>query len=63
MESGAEWNLITVWMARNIGVVREIERNDERQNTKLLEEYSIRGLPLRPIRPIGPLTPAPRPGL
>ena len=63
MESGTEWNLVTVWMAKNVGVVRETERNDERQNHKLLEEYSVRGLPLRPIRPIGPLVPAPRPDL
>ena len=63
MEAAPELNLVTVWMAKNVGVVRETERNDERQNHKLLEEYSVRGLPLRPIRPIGPLVPAPRPGL
>ncbi|MFW5868127.1 MAG: hypothetical protein ACOCX2_09940 [Armatimonadota bacterium] len=58
-EIGADGNDLTVWMAEDVGVVREIEKNDERTNTKLLEEYSIRGmLPLRPIGPIRPpLTP------
>lgn len=56
-EAGPEVNDITVWMAKNIGVVREIEKNPERTNTKMLEEYSIRGLPLRPIRPFAPLRP------
>ncbi len=57
-ELGPDGNDITVWMAEDVGVVREIEKNEERTNTKLLEEYSIRGVPpLRPIRPIRPLRP------
>jgi hypothetical protein len=56
-EAGQEKNDVTVWAARNVGIVREIEKNPERTNVKLLEEYTIRGLPMRPIRPIGPLTP------
>ncbi|MFP4250952.1 MAG: hypothetical protein ACLFU7_14925 [Armatimonadota bacterium] len=57
-ELGPDGNDLTVWMAEDVGVVREIEKNRERTNTKLLEEYSVRGvLPLRPIRPVRPLTP------
>ena len=59
-EAGPETNDITVWMAEGIGIVREIEKNEERRNEKLLEEYSLRGVPirpLRPMRPIGPMTP------
>ncbi|GEM_PF-5288896 len=59
-EGGGETNRIMVWMARSIGIVREMEQTPDSRNEKLLEEYSIRGLPLRPIRPIGPLVPAPR---
>lgn len=55
--AGGETDQITAWMAQNVGIVREIEKNPERTNTKLLEEYSVRGLPLRPIRPIVPLRP------
>lgn len=58
-EGGGEMNRIIVWMARNIGIVREMEQTPDSRNEKLLEEYSIRGL-IRPIRPIGPLVPAPR---
>lgn len=59
--AGGETNVITAWMAQNVGIVREIEKNPERSNTKLLEEYSVRGLPLRPVRPIGPIRPLPMP--
>ena len=58
-EGGGEMNRIIVWMARNIGIVREMEQTPDSRNEKLLEEYCIRGL-IRPIRPIGPLVPAPR---
>jgi len=56
-EIGPDGNDLAVWMAEDVGVVREVEKNAERTNTKLLEEYSIRGVPLRPIGPIRPLTP------
>jgi len=56
-EAGPEVNEITVWMAKSIGIVREIEKNDVRRNEKRLEEYSIRGLPIRRIRPIGRMRP------
>lgn len=59
-EFGADVNELTLWMAEDIGPVREVEKNTERTNIKMLEEYSIRGVaprPLRPLRPIGPLTP------
>jgi len=59
MTMGGETNELTIWAAHNVGIVRQIEKNDERTNTKALEEYSMRGLPLRPIGPI--LRPMPRP--
>jgi len=60
MTMGAETNELIVWAAHNVGIVKQIEKNPERTNTKLLEEYSIRGLPLRPIGPIiRPVLPRP----
>jgi len=58
MTLGPETNHLAVWFAKNVGIIREIEKNDVRTNEKLLQDYTVRGLPaLRPIRPIGPLTP------
>ncbi len=60
MTMGGETNELTIWAAHNVGIVRQIERNAERKNLKLLEEYTIRGLPLRPIGPIiRPVLPRP----
>lgn len=59
--AAGETDQITAWMARGVGIVREIGKNPARTNTKLLEEYSMRGLaprPIAPIRPIGPRRPA-----
>ncbi len=62
MTMGRETNELTVWAAHNVGIVRQIEVNPERKNLKLLEEYTIRGLPMRPLIPIGPIHPIiPRP--
>jgi len=53
---GSRTDELTIWTAHNVGIVRQIEKNTERTNTKLLEEYRIRGLPMmRPLRPIGPI--------
>lgn len=52
MTMGPETNELHVWTAPRVGIVRQIERNPERTNTKLLEEYRTRGLPLAPIGPI-----------
>lgn len=58
MTLGSETNQITVWFARNIGIVREIEKNEVRTNEKLLQEYRLRGLPMvRPIKPLRPIRP------
>lgn len=55
---GPEINNITAWVGRGAGIVREIETNPERTNTKILEEYRIIALPLRPIlRPLRPVLP------
>lgn len=55
---GPEADNITAWVGRGVGIVREIETNPERTNTKLLEEYHIIALPARPLlRPIRPVLP------
>lgn len=58
-EFGPETNELLLWMAKDIGIVRQIERNTERTNEKRLQEYKIEGVPVRRIMPLhrGPLTP------
>jgi hypothetical protein len=59
-EWGPEVNELIIWLGENVGPVREIERNTERTNTKILQEYSVRGVPIRrimPMRPVRPMTP------
>lgn len=56
MTLGTDTNNLKIWCARNVGIVRQIESNPERTNTKVLTEYRVGPLPLRPIlRPIGPI--------
>ncbi len=56
MTMGTETNELRIWTAHNVGIVRQIERNPERTNEKLLEEYRVRRLPmLRRLRPVGPV--------
>lgn len=58
MTLGTETNRITVWFANNVGIVREIEKNEVRKNEKLLRDYALRSLPiLRPLRPLRPVLP------
>lgn len=52
---GGAANNLRIWCARNVGIVRQVESNAERTNTKVLEEYHISALPMRLIRP--PLRP------
>ena len=54
-EFGPEVNDMALWMAKNVGVVREIEKNPERTNEKLLTEYKIVGVPIRPLMPLRPM--------
>lgn len=55
---GGVTNDLKIWCARNVGIVRQVESNAERTNTKLPEEYHVRGLPLRPmLRPLRPILP------
>jgi hypothetical protein len=56
-EWGPEVNELIIWLDEGVGPVREIERNTERTNTKILQEYTIRGVPVRPIRPMRPIRP------
>ncbi|MGC9316844.1 MAG: carboxypeptidase-like regulatory domain-containing protein [Armatimonadota bacterium] len=59
MTLGAEANDLKVWTAHLVGIVRQIESNPERTNTKLLEEYRVRGVPMRPVGPLRPVRPLP----
>ena len=50
---------ITLWLARGVGQVRVLERMPNKRVKRILEEYSIRPLLLRPLRRPGRLIPAP----
>ncbi|MGD9496591.1 MAG: carboxypeptidase-like regulatory domain-containing protein [Armatimonadota bacterium] len=58
MTLGPETNQLRVWTSANVGIVRQVERNGERTNVKILEEYSVRPM-LRPLRPLRPVLPRP----
>ncbi len=51
---------ITLWLARGVGQVRAVERKPNKRVTRVLEEYSIRRLLLKPLlRSPGRLIPRP----
>ncbi len=50
---------MTLWLAKGVGQVRVVERMRDKRVKRILEEYRIRPLLLKPLRRLGPLIPRP----